>query len=1017
MVGAGADMINDKDSAADAARGAADEPGGDRSGGSPTAVAAADAGGAGPDDARSPRFALLPMDQQQALTREHATIKIAVRLQTARTHKENLIDRARELEATQQRVPEDLARFIDDANEREDVSWARYNARVGAASTAAAKAYSEKNANLEWAARDTINILQGRGNASHLDMLGKPSYYEPPLPEEDTTSQVVAADKKRYEEAAIDYHRARSMVAKFADNIHHFAMQNLSPPANLATTYKSALAKLLKIETAFCDILIEANRQCSPGAVAANPEAAFYARRTVAWALGGHPPSRHEKPKPATVRTENAFALLDTDAVIAALPVDDEEYEIMPSSQENTEELLCPTPPRTAKTRVPPQPDSSQTQQPTIQGLPVADSIGIVRDVVAHRIAEAHSHIAAAKALAIAGMEKETGTEEGNDKDDHSDGDDSGTEPKSSAEIDNMVDANGSHHGLEAARALAATTPITGGTATDTRKKSVTFAPEVTDMNFTAAHMSADMTPKDRTIVAGNKRFLASLAPRLDGTLPPPPCNKCDNQSCFLKLKGRGLTAPYQVVLQGQRCQLKSTLPVLLAAWYAAGITRDMIPDDPAPASSTHEAPVQPLISAPTGPAPVLTPEQINEQYRQDRTRDTENAVLVVERIMQDLIAEQQGHRERMEQQQMENARITVDAETRLAVAAQNLSNLRSALTNGTVPVLDVMPPPAPAPRSQQTLAAHAVKQYIKPPATIAYPGAQFPPPAPTSAWGAAHNPSLDQFPTLASAANINEKPAAPGFVSTQCRNEARAGSYSHVLKRAPRQSPSSPNETSRREAYCMSHLDFILITNFVHQEIRKTKKDFEYYLEPGTHILHIRRMQFDSIELIVPRWQAASISQQLRQMGFHLKRDYHPTNSMVRRRPEESAARAAERGAYCAHRAFSKVADCDRTQPVVRAWFANAAAKVEAALPDVFKTEAHSAWREKIMGEARARRAAEEHKTSDAKDKTSDAEDKTRTSQVADKTPIAKENNEADKSALPPPNGAARDNAFPAAK
>lgn len=46
-----------------------------------------------------------------------------------------------------------------------------------------------------------------------------------------------------------------------------------------------------------------------------------------------------------------------------------------------------------------------------------------------------------------------------------------------------------------------------------------------------------------------------------------------------------------------------------------------------------------------------------------------------------------------------------------------------------------------------------------------------------------------------------------------------------------------------------MDEIAFILITNFDHQAISQTKKEFNEYLELGTDILHYRRMPLQGLE------------------------------------------------------------------------------------------------------------------------------------------------------------------------
>lgn len=292
-----------------------------------------------------------------------------------------------------------------------------------------------------------------------------------------------------------------------------------------------------------------------------------------------------------------------------------------------------------------------------------------------------------------------------------------------------------------------------------------------------------------------------------------------------------------------------------------------------------------------------------------------------------------------------------------IAVAAENIKALRCAQATGTIAKLSPIPPqykprhPTTTQQVQQPL-----PQSQPPPHGILHARA----PA-QSLVGQRFGPSGSDFPSLSAS---KSKPIPlnlpdPAHVLAERRIEAqRQASYSAVLIRKPHFSPEKA--AARRQMFCTSQVAFILITKFAHRPYSQTKEEFNHYLEPGTDILHMRRMQFDCLEIALPRFQLASVSQQLRQLGFILKRDYVPTEKMVRRRPQESPLQAQAREDYCAHRAFCKVAENPRTQPVVRAWFAQAAEAIEARNPKTFTEEARAGWSEKLQKEAKDRRLAE---------------------------------------------------------
>ena len=107
-----------------------------------------------------------------------------MRLETAGENVKDLNSKAIAFEKERTAVPQSLSKFIADAEEREAVAWAVYNSKAKAASAEASLAAAAGDAIRELAARSTINLLQGRGAATHLDLARKPREYSPPAPVE-----------------------------------------------------------------------------------------------------------------------------------------------------------------------------------------------------------------------------------------------------------------------------------------------------------------------------------------------------------------------------------------------------------------------------------------------------------------------------------------------------------------------------------------------------------------------------------------------------------------------------------------------------------------------------------------------------------------------------------------------------------------------------------------------------------------------------------------------------------------
>lgn len=276
-----------------------------------------------------------------------------------------------------------------------------------------------------------------------------------------------------------------------------------------------------------------------------------------------------------------------------------------------------------------------------------------------------------------------------------------------------------------------------------------------------------------------------------------------------------------------------------------------------------------------------------------------------------------------------------------LAAIKSNIARAQDAKVKGTVAAIVPIPPqyiPEPAPPSPLGN-AHALPTPV--PATLY--ASSFPKISRTG----------PKVPLAVSTAARSPKGQPKPFARAEIRM-----TYSRALASRPRPTPQQ-RTTTRRNRY-MDEVAFILLTNFDHQAISQTKKEFAENLEEGTDILHYRRMPMQGLELALPKYQVSTVSIQLRQMGYRLAPNYLPSNPMTRRRPGETESQGRERAAYCAHRALEKFANDPQANTAVSDWFARACDRIVAANPNVFTASAKEKWSCTMAKEALAKRAAE---------------------------------------------------------
>ena len=100
--------------------------------------------------------------------------------------------------------------------------------------------------------------------------------------------------------------------------------------------------------------------------------------------------------------------------------------------------------------------------------------------------------------------------------------------------------------------------------------------------------------------------------------------------------------------------------------------------------------------------------------------------------------------------------------------------------------------------------------------------------------------------------------------------------------------------------------------------------------------VLHLRYMQEDMVELVVPRHQAQDITKRLIDLGHTMVSNYSALDNHVRR-GRDSEEQRQRRNAYCASRALRRAIRGNKLGRSVTIYYENLINEVEGKFPDVF--------------------------------------------------------------------------------
>ena len=893
-------------------------------------------GGEGPEDSRSQAIALIAPAQAADMTVRRELISVRVRVATSRANHETLIDHAVVLETKKIAVPDTMKAFIAQASEEHDVAFAIYQSRLNTAAAEKSAAATAHDALREWRACVTVNILHGKNAPELHDLSGKPEAYEPPPPHEPDRTDSYAAWKDPYCAARASLDKKIANWARLLYQVKYHKWRS-EPAPEACQALVNAASSVSTAEISMCQLLVTANANVRTGIAEGNVPATVKALRTVNWLQGLPPPTKADFPpgwKPTAV--PNSLPAPPAMNSFELLPVDETDYEYESSSQP---EGTAAQGHDEADERVQDQRAGKKRREyRDVTDTAHADP-SYVDGIVLNCAEEAKMLTAMAKKDVLKAMEAPTETE-----------------------VDERA--------AQAAATALATAAI--ATQTDTCMLQHLENSGTSGVNATVtADLETDMLTKtQRSARDSNSRFFTAVQPRLDGRADPMKCFKCELQECILASKSKGDRAPaFQAQLQGKKCGKTVAPSVCMAYWYGAGTLHDYLPAIQPVDTSSTTPPTKKFAGAVGSDNTVArTPEQQAQADLAERTNATEAALLSLEqaacdaagmqaRIDAKMTAREATFRALVDAHQkrcLEDKKESDSARDILAAINTNISRAQDARVNGTVAALLSIPTqyvsePPPPPTISNTHSPHQITMNDSTaPSTYAL------------AWG----PGMLSSPAFPGISRVGPQ-VPPGSSTAGPQAPARPFdraeirmTYSRALASKPRP-PSQQRITARRNRD-VDEVGFILLTNFDHQAISRTKLEFSEHLEVGTDILHYRRMPLQGLELALPKYQVSMVSIQLRQMGYRIAPNYLPSNPMTRRRPGETESQGRDRAAYCAHRAMAKIAGDPRANTAVSDWFARACDRMAAAYPHVFTDNAREKWNATMAQESLAKRAAE---------------------------------------------------------
>ena len=167
---------------------------------------------------------------------------------------------------------------------------------------------------------------------------------------------------------------------------------------------------------------------------------------------------------------------------------------------------------------------------------------------------------------------------------------------------------------------------------------------------------------------------------------------------------------------------------------------------------------------------------------------------------------------------------------------------------------------------------------------------------------------------------------------------------YAEALKlkkheKAARVERKMPSPRHRAQQDDADDLVEVCVKDMEHEKASILRRNIRNILNDDQHCLHVRYMQADRVELLVPRHQEQAVIQRLTKVGHSVVNNYSVEGIQVRR-DGTSEDQRQRRNAYCDHRAMTRTLNRGNLGRSVTLFYAKKRDAIEAEFPQVFTTK-----------------------------------------------------------------------------
>ena len=397
---------------------------------------------------------------------------------------------------------------------------------------------------------------------------------------------------------------------------------------------------------------------------------------------------------------------------------------------------------------------------------------------------------------------------------------------------------------------------------------------------------------------------------------------KCSEPGCVLKLFTKGhdfkenTTAKSRGSVKGTKCGRSATFGTCLQQWFSLGIIEDLM-------KQAKEGKTTSIMPAPT--------ISLEDQRKSETMGRNDRAIaMIAESITATIesvkVLKRQGEEDKeaqaaIEKRMAEAKYVTQDLLDNPSIMQQNLAVAESCRKIGKeISGQDIKPTKVLDTPPTRTLAYNQVTR-----ATAEQ--------TPTS------------WPTLAMANSVENRngPVIRSQVTADKEIEKAnfCKSYADALRikkeaKAVKENQKTPSPRHRTQQDNADDLTEICVKDMEHEKAGILRRNLKNILRDDQHCFHIRYMQAERVELLVPRHQAQAVKDRLIQVGHAVVNDYSIDGMQVRREGNDEEKRR-RRNAYCAHRALTRTLNRGNLGRSVTLFYQKKRDDIEAAFPKVF--------------------------------------------------------------------------------